>query len=487
MANSSAFPSSAAHSGTASTRGRCAIIPPYVLEALAASGDPVLEECAHRTLLRDAELRSHRGAPTAGPPGAHDGTAGPGRRGVIGRPDRTLHDARGLTRLPGERLRSEGDPDVGDAAVDEAYAGLGSTFALWAEEYSRDSLDGRGLPLIATVHYGRDYDNAFWDGDQMVFGDGDGVVFGRFTRSLDVIGHELAHGVTQYTSGLVYRGQPGALNEHVSDVFGVLVVQRERGQTAAEANWLIGADLLLPGVSGVALRSMREPGTAYDDPRLGRDPQPAHMDDFVVTTADDGGVHINSGIPNRAFVLAATALGGYAWERAGRIWVDAVTGDIAADCDFATFARLTEGAAESRFGVGSTEYRAVRDAWRSVGVTGGASGSGAGPGDADHPDRLGSAEVLVRRTGGFAGTTREGRVRLDELADQDAHAWAELLTGPELRAAAARAERARGADSFWYSVWCVAPPMDVEVPEQELDADTRDLLERAVRTDGVGR
>ena len=332
------------------------------------------------------------------------------------------------------------------------------------------------------MHYGQDYDNAFWDGDQMVFGDGDGVVFGRFTASLDVIGHELAHGVTQYTSGLVYRGQPGALNEHVSDVFGVLVVQRERGQRADEADWLVGADLLLPGVDGVALRSMRDPGTAYDDPRLGRDPQPAHMDDFVVTAADYGGVHINSGIPNRAFVLAATAIGGFAWERAGRIWVDTITGNIAADCDFATFAGLTERAAASRFGDGSREHEAVVEAWRAVGVTGAGAARRAGPDAAPDPGL--DAEVLIRRSGGVTGTVRENRLRLDELDPAEARAWTELLTGPELRAAAARAERAGAADRYTYAVCCDAPPVDIEVPETALDEDTRDLLERALRDTG---
>ena len=125
--------------------------------------------------------------------------------------------------------------------------------------------------------------------------------------------------MTEHTAGLLYRGQPGALNESISDVFGVLVKQFALGQTAAEADWLVGAELLLPGVQGRALRDMQHPGTAFDDPNLGTDPQPAHMDDYVVTDSDFGGVHINSGIPNRAFVIAALTIGGPAWEDAGRI------------------------------------------------------------------------------------------------------------------------------------------------------------------------
>ena len=226
----------------------------------------------------------------------------------------------------------------------------------------------KGLPLIGSVHYDRDYNNAFFDGEQMVFGDGDGEIFLDFTVAIDVIGHELAHGLTQYTANLVYEGQPGALNESVSDVFGSLVKQYSLGQSAEQADWLIGAGLLAPRVSGVALRSMKAPGTAYDDDVLGKDPQPASMDDYIETDEDNGGVHLNSGIPNRAFYLLATALGGNAWERAGQIWFDVLTGgELAQDAGFTDFARLTVAAARSRFEEGD-EVDAVLKAWSEVGV-----------------------------------------------------------------------------------------------------------------------
>ena len=153
------------------------------------------------------------------------------------------------------------------------------------------------------MHYGRDYDNAFWNGERMVFGDGDGEVFQGFTGSLDVIAHELAHGVVEDEGELLYRGQSGALNESISDVFGVLAEQHREGQTADQANWLIGEGMFTDAVQGRALRSLAAPGTAYDDDVLGKDPQPAHMRDFVPTREDNGGVHINSGIPNHAFYL----------------------------------------------------------------------------------------------------------------------------------------------------------------------------------------
>jgi Zn-dependent metalloprotease len=202
----------------------------------------------------------------------------------------------------------------------------------------------------------------------MVFGDGDGEIFLDFTIPIDVIGHELTHGVTQYTANLTYYGQPGALNESMSDVFGSLIKQYTLGQTAAEADWLIGAGLLAPSVSGKALRSMKEPGSAYDDDVLGKDPQPATMDDYVRTGRDNGGVHINSGIPNHAFYLVANALGGHAWERAGQIWYDVLTGGELSDrALFTDFAKLTVAAAKARFNEGD-ELQAVSKAWEQVGV-----------------------------------------------------------------------------------------------------------------------
>jgi len=243
------------------------------------------------------------------------------------------------------------------------------TFEFYSAAYARNSIDGAGLPLVATVHYSVNYDNAFWDGSQMVYGDGDQRLFKSFTAPLDVTGHELTHGVTQYSGGLDYQGQSGALNESLSDVFGSLVKQYHLGQTADQADWLIGQGMFASSVHGVALRSMKAPGTAYDDPNLGKDPQPAAMDHYVHTSSDNGGVHINSGIPNRAFYLAATAIGGHAWEKAGRVWYDTLTsGQVPTGSDFATFAGMTYATAGRLYGVNSTESDAVHEAWTTVGV-----------------------------------------------------------------------------------------------------------------------
>ncbi|NGO75130.1 peptidase M4 family protein [Streptomyces sp. YC504] len=340
----------------------CTIVPPHVLDHLARSGDPRLSAAARKTLVADAAQRTARrlttvvGAPSVSPAAEPE------------KPQRTIHDAKHKQDLPGKKVRGEGDKPGKDATVNRAYAGLGATFELFLKAFSRNSIDGQGLPLIATVHFGEDYGNAFWNGEQMVFGDGDGEIFLDFTIPVDVIGHELAHGVTQYTANFSYFGQPGALNESVSDVFGSLIKQYTLGQNAEQADWLIGAGLLAPRVTGKALRSMKEPGSAYDDDVLGKDPQPATMDGYVRTGRDNGGVHINSGIPNHAFYLAAEALGGNAWERAGQIWYDTLTaGGLEVDANFEDFAKATVAAAASRYGEGE-EHQAVVKAWSQVGV-----------------------------------------------------------------------------------------------------------------------
>lgn len=281
-----------------------------------------------------------------------------------GEKQRHVFDAAGGTVLPGTLVRSEDDPATGDAAVDEVYDHLGATYDLFDEVYGRNSLDDNGHPLNATVHYGEEFNNAFWNGQQMVFGNGDGELFLSFTRPVDITGHELSHGVVEFTANLVYHHQPGALNEHFADVFGSLVKQRVLGQTAEEADWLIGAGLLGPEVDGTALRSMKAPGTAYDDDVLGKDPQPGHMKHYYEGPRDNYGVHINSGIPNRAFYLAATAIGGEAWEVAGRIWYQALL-SLSSHAEFSDAAAKTIQAAEE---FGEDVQQAVRDAWKEVGV-----------------------------------------------------------------------------------------------------------------------
>ncbi|KQY50981.1 protealysin inhibitor emfourin [Nocardioides sp. Root140] len=393
----------------------CSIVPPYLLRQIASEPDARATDHCHRTLEIDERFRAGRRAPRA--VAAADGGF-------------TVHTADNGTDLPGRAVRASGEPASGDVAVDEAYAGLEASLAMYADVYAHNSWDGQGAHVLATVHYERNYDNAFWNGTQLVFGDGDGEVFDRFTKPVDVLAHELTHAVTESIAGLVYEGQSGALNESVSDVFGACLKQRVLGQGAAEADWVVGEGLFLPGVNGRGLRDMHNPGTAYDDPVLGKDPQGADMSAYVETTDDNGGVHLNSGIPNRAFVLAALAIGGTSAEGAGRIWWTAL-GTVASDVDFAGFAAATVEAA-------GDHADAVRDAWAQVGVEvaqpagdaaggataddvaafGGRAGRGTSPESRDHSAEAAPTVVEVRRTGGFAGRTATGRC---DLGGEGAH------------------------------------------------------------------
>ena len=346
--------------------GHCQILPPAIVNRIIEKGTARQRERALRTLSVDHSLRSGRVGRTAqgepGPQMVAEATTPTAVKRV------TIYDADNTQRLPGRRVRGEQDPPTGDIAVDEAWQYITDTWQFYLDAYGRDSIDNRGLALNGSVHYGQDYDNAFWDGKRMVFGDGDGDLFNRFTISVDIIGHELTHGMTDSESGLIYWAQAGALNESISDVFGSMVKQYILDEKADQADWLIGEGLLAPGVNGVALRSMQAPGTAYDDPVLGKDTQPATMKDYVRGIDDNGGVHTNSGIPNHAFYLAAVNIGGYSWEGAGAIWYAAVTSPLLRrTTQFRGFAMLTTLMA-SRVFPGTDAAEAVQDAWAQVGL-----------------------------------------------------------------------------------------------------------------------
>jgi Zn-dependent metalloprotease len=345
------------------------IVPPHILLKLARNGSPEEREFALKALSFDHTFRVSRISHALITGGPRSVTSHPIALASAPAPQRTIYDAQKKENTSGKLIRAEGQAPVSDTAVNQAYDGLGDTFEFYLKAYSRNSIDNAGLPLKAFVHYGDRYDNAFWDGQEMVFGDGDNIIFTGFTGSIDVIGHELTHGVTGSEANLTYQGQSGALNESISDVFGSLVKQYTLTQTADQADWLIGAGILAKGINGVALRSMKAPGTAYDDSRLGKDPQPADMKHYVHTTEDQGGVHTNSGIPNHAFYLVATAIGGHAWAKAGQIWYDTLIDHrLKPNASFATFANMTILNAGSRYGANSTEQKAVKDAWHQVGV-----------------------------------------------------------------------------------------------------------------------
>jgi Zn-dependent metalloprotease len=351
-----------------------------MLKEMATNGTAAQKDIAIETLKASARMRGQRIAL------ADFGAATFRVESALVGKDRIVYDAKNGSTLPGTVIRKEGDPPATDVAVNEAYDGCGATYDLYKDIYNRNSIDGSGMRLDSTVHYKVGYDNAFWDGQQMVYGDGDENLpeaerlFNRFTIAIDVMGHELTHGVTQFEAKLVYSFQPGALNESMSDVFGSLVKQYQKGQTASQADWIIGEGLFTSNVNGVGIRSMKAPGTAYNDPVLGKDPQPAHMSNYVNTVSDNGGVHINSGIPNHAFYIAATQIGGFAWEKAGQIWYVTLRDKLTSSSNFQDCANRTYQTAAELFGANSLEQQAVKKGWADVGITV-SDGSTTPPGD----------------------------------------------------------------------------------------------------------
>ncbi len=343
------------------------IIPPYITERLAGSPDPQVRSRALANLKVAVAMRTMREMAQAMP----TLMVSPAPKG---RKHRLIYDAKHTDRLPGVLARSEGQARASDAAVNEAYDFSGDTYDFYDQLFGRNSLDNRGMTLTSSVHVAEvdendEYvpmSNAFWNGRQMAYGDGDGTIFKRFTGSLDVVGHELTHGVQSFTSNLQYFGQSGALNEHFSDVFGILVRQWKDEETALKASWVIGVEVMVLSPTRRGIRDMENPGTAFvNDPDIGTDPQPAHMSRIYKGPSDRGGVHINSGIPNRAFVLTARALKGHAWDVAGRIWFDTLL-QLTTFSQFLDCAKLTVQVAT---GHGVVAKRAVRAAWKQVGIS----------------------------------------------------------------------------------------------------------------------
>ena len=341
---------------------RC-ILPPDILLNVARDGSAEERAAALATLAVDQSFRLSRAEAAARTAPRHARSVSLTAGG--GQPHRSIYDQHhSPTPKLGTLVRAEGALAVRDAAINDAYDNFGATYSLYWDIFRRDSIDGQGMPIVGLVHFGTNYDNAFYDGQgHMFFGDGDGTLLTQTTRGLDVIGHELTHGVTQHEANLTYSGQSGALNESVSDVFGALVKQYHLHQDAASADWLIGADVVGPALQP-ALRSMKNPGSANP-----HDNQPGDMDHYVQTTQDNGGVHQNSGIPNHAFYVVATTIGGNAWEKAGAIWYGTIRDpQLSPSASFTDFANITLAQASAMFGPTSAEADAVKAGWSAVKV-----------------------------------------------------------------------------------------------------------------------
>lgn len=259
----------------------------------------------------------------------------------VGR-NRETYDAGHSTSLPGTLVRSEGDGPIGDQDVDNAHDFAGDTYDYYWNTHGRDSYDDQGATLVSTANYGTNYQNAFWNGAQMVYGDDFAVN--------DVVTHELTHAVTERTANLEYRWQSGALSESFSDIFGAMVDRDD---------WLMGEDLPDSVLAGrEAIRDMADPT------RFG---QPAHTDDWVETCSDGEGVHTNSGIPNKAYYNIATAIGK---DKSERIFYRTLTVylDINSSLEDARAAALQS--AMDLYGDGSAEYTSVHNGFDAVGLDG---------------------------------------------------------------------------------------------------------------------
>ena len=341
--------------------GLCCIIPPYVLDHLSQSRDARVRQLAIDAIKNASSVRAVR-ATLAMMPGFAAVPSPTAKR------HRLVYDVKNgdFADLPGQLVRSEGDPKTQDIAENEAYNYAGSTYNFYKSVFGRNSLDDNGMTMISSVHLGDKLNNAFWTGEQMCYGDGDGRIFIRFTKSVDVVGHELSHGVISHTCNLVYSRESGALNEHFADVFGTLVKQWRKRQTVKKADWLIGAEIMGPDTTAKSLRTFKAEKAYENDPLLGTDPQPKNLKNKYTGSADNGGVHINSGIPNHAFYLAAMEIGGKAWEKMGQIWYKTML-KLTSNSQFKDMVQSSTETAATLYGNNSREHKAVMKAWKSVG------------------------------------------------------------------------------------------------------------------------
>ena len=345
----------------------CFIIPRDVLMRFAS--DPSLPSTSRQALLLSAELSAvlrterevlaDRTRATLGMLGA--AAAGGAGAGAHTYPPSTVYDCKHGTKLPGAAVANPGNSK--DGSVKRAYSESSGVAKFYWDEFKWDSVDGKHMTLVSSVHYGKDYNNAFWNGSQMTYGDGDGKVFVDFTLGNDVIGHELTHGVTQHSLGLVYSGEAGGLNESMSDVFGSMFRQWEKGQDVNRADWLIGADILGPVAKAKGYTCLRNMAMPKDPHALASQP------DHYYPGIGNLDPHYSSGVPNLAFQRAAKAIGGKSWEKTGQVWFRALTGfGPTPSMTMIAFANRTRSVAGSLFAADPSIRTKIDRAWVSVGL-----------------------------------------------------------------------------------------------------------------------
>jgi Zn-dependent metalloprotease len=272
-----------------------------------------------------------------------------------------LFDCGHGTTLPGTPIANPGASP--DASAKRTFTETSAVVKFYQSIFGRNSVDNAGMTLLSSIHFSVNYNNAGWTGSQMRYGDGDGNIFIDFTKSNDVIGHELTHGVTQFTSGFAYVNQSGGLNESMSDVFGSMFRQWRANQTVSAADWLIGKEIMGPGAISrgfTCLRDMAKPAASHC-----LAPQPTKFSQYH----DGMDPHESSGIPNLAFYKAATAIGGKSWEKAGKIWYQALSGFAPSpNMKMKVFADRTRKLAGTLFPADPSIKTAVDKAWKAVGL-----------------------------------------------------------------------------------------------------------------------
>lgn len=339
----------------------CKFIPDDVLARLA--NDPKIKdfdrEALQRTLAVDRQMRELRETNAALVASAamisnFSPTA-------TKKPAIKIYDCMHGTVLPGTPVPKP--QSSSDATIKRTFKNTTGVAKFLDQIFGRNSLDGQGMDLISSVHYGQKYNNAFWNGQQMTYGDGDNNIFIDFTRGDDVIAHELTHGLTQFTSQFAYQNEAGGLNESMSDVFGSMFRQWQANQTVTAADWLIGADIMGPAAKARGYTCLRDMAAPKAKHALA--PQPDHYSGY--TPGMDP--HLSSGIPNHAFYLAAMAVGGKSWLKVGKVWFQALTGyGPTPTLSMKKFADRTRTVAGQLFPQGGTVKKAVDTAWTAVGL-----------------------------------------------------------------------------------------------------------------------
>jgi Zn-dependent metalloprotease len=341
---------------------KCFIIPQKILERLANDKDlaiDVRKSCAAAAAMekewrkvRIAKAKLFRLAKTVLPTGFAAAAAGP--------PTISVFNCANGNTLPGTPI---GNPSSGDDTAKRAHLETSAVAEFYQKLFGRNSVDNAGMTLLSSIHYSVNYNNAFWNGSQMTYGDGDGNIFVDFTKARDVIAHELTHGVTQFSAAFAYTNQAGGLNESISDVFGSMFRQWRANQDVTKADWLIGKEIMGAGAKAkgyTCLRDMSDPGAAHC-----LAPQPKHFSKYK----NGMDPHESSGIPNFAFYKAATAIGGKSWEKTGRIWYEALTAFAPSpNMKMSVFAKRTRASASSLFPSDPAVGTAVDKAWKAVGL-----------------------------------------------------------------------------------------------------------------------